>query len=67
MHVGNRDLVHRVLDAFGIGGAQREAAADAAASNGEAIPVGPVITAAGGIDLRRTPKLSGSDHDRLLQ
>ena len=55
------------LSALGIGLADRQAAADAAAGQGQAEAVRPVVAAAQRVDLRRPAELAAAQDDRPLE
>src|SRR5262249_12318920 len=65
--VAHGHRVDGVLRAVRVGGADALAATNAAAGQGQAEADGPVVTAAGGIDLWRPTKLARAEHNRPLQ
>ena len=56
-----------VLDALGVGLADGQAAADAAAGQGQAEAVGPVVAAAERVDLGRPAELAAAEDDRPVE
>ena len=67
VQVGDGLLVLRLLAAFGVGLADDQAAADAAAGEGDAEAVRPVVAAAERVELRRAAELADAEDDGVLE